>query len=43
MAYVLREIGVGVFGSITTAMIVVVIIAIATFGSNVRGKPLDVA
>jgi len=42
LAYVLREIGVGVFGSITTAMIVV-IIAIATFGSNVRGKPLDVA
>jgi putative MFS transporter len=41
VAYVLREAGVGgVFGLITTAMIVV-IIAIATFGPNVRGKPLD--
>jgi putative MFS transporter len=41
IAYVLREAGVGgVFGLITTAMIVV-IIAIATFGPNVRGKPLD--
>ena len=41
VAYVLREAGVGgVFGLITSAMIVV-IIAIATFGPNVRGKPLD--
>ena len=41
VAYVLREAGVvGVFGLITTAMIVV-IVAIATFGPNVRGKPLD--
>jgi putative MFS transporter len=41
VAYVLREAGVGgVFGLITTAMIIV-IIAIATFGPNVRGKPLD--
>jgi putative MFS transporter len=38
---VLREAGVGgVFGLIATAM-VVVIVAIATFGPNVRGKPLD--
>src|SRR6266704_2149118 len=41
VAYVLREAGVGgVFGLISTAMIIV-IIAIATFGPNVRGKPLD--
>jgi MFS transporter, putative metabolite:H+ symporter len=41
VAYVLREAGVGgVFGLITTAMIIV-IIAIAIFGPNVRGKPLD--
>jgi putative MFS transporter len=41
VAYVLREAGVGgVFGLITSAM-VVVIIAIAIFGPNVRGKPLD--
>jgi putative MFS transporter len=41
IAYVLREGGVGgVFGLITTAMIVV-IITIATFGPHVRGKPLD--
>jgi putative MFS transporter len=41
VAYVLREAGVGgVFGLITTAMIIV-IITIATFGPNVRGKPLD--
>src|SRR6202790_276967 len=41
VAYVLRERGVtGVFGLITSAMIVVVV-AIATFGPNVRGKPLD--
>ncbi len=41
VAYVLREAGVGgVFGLITSAMIVV-IVAIAAFGPNVRGKPLD--
>jgi MFS transporter, putative metabolite:H+ symporter len=41
VAYMLRETGVGgVFGLITTAMIIV-IITIATFGPNVRGKPLD--
>jgi MFS transporter, putative metabolite:H+ symporter len=41
IAYVLREAGVGgVFGLITSAM-VIVIVAIATFGPNVRGKPLD--
>jgi putative MFS transporter len=41
VAYVLREAGVGgVFGLITAAM-AVVIVAIATFGPNVRGKPLD--
>jgi putative MFS transporter len=41
VAYMLREGGVsGVFGLITAAM-VVVIVAIATFGPDVRGKPLD--
>src|SRR6266851_4562704 len=41
VAYVLREAGVGgVFGLITSAMIIV-IITLATFGPNVRGKPLD--
>lgn len=41
VAYVLREAGVGgVFGLITTAMIIV-IVAIAVFGPHVRGKPLD--
>jgi MFS transporter, putative metabolite:H+ symporter len=41
IAYVLREAGVGgVFGLITAAM-VIVIVTIATFGPNVRGKPLD--
>src|ERR1700681_258328 len=41
VAYMLRVAGVnGVFGLITTAMIIV-IITIATFGPNVRGKPLD--
>jgi MFS transporter, putative metabolite:H+ symporter len=41
VAFTLREAGVGgVFGLITTAMIIV-IIAIAAFGPNVRGKPLD--
>jgi putative MFS transporter len=41
VAFVLREAGVGgVFGLITAAM-VVVIIAIAIWGPNVRGKPLD--
>ena len=41
VAYVLREAGVGgVFGLITTAMIIV-IITLMSFGPNVRGKPLD--
>jgi len=41
VAYMLREAGVvGVFGLITAAMIIV-IVTIATFGPNVRGKPLD--
>jgi putative MFS transporter len=41
VAYMLRVGGInGVFGLITSAMILV-IIAIATFGPNVRGKPLD--
>jgi putative MFS transporter len=41
VAFTLREAGtVGVFGLITSAM-VVVIVAIGTFGPNVRGKPLD--
>src|SRR5229473_657088 len=41
VAYVLREGGVsGVFGLITSAM-VVVIVAIAAFGPKVRGKPKD--
>ncbi len=41
VAYMLRVAGVnGVFGLITSAMILV-IIAIAIFGPNVRGKPLD--
>src|ERR1043165_9958159 len=41
VAWTLREAGVvGVFGLITAAM-VVVIVAIATWGPNVRGKPLD--
>jgi putative MFS transporter len=41
VAYVLREVGVGgVFGLITAAM-AVVIVAIAVWGPNVRGKPLD--
>src|ERR1700676_2333052 len=40
-AFLLREAGSGgVFGLITAAM-VIVIVAIATFGPNVRGKPLD--
>jgi len=41
VAYMLRVAGVsGVFGLITTAMIVVMI-TIAAFGPNVRGRPLD--
>jgi putative MFS transporter len=41
VAYVLRAAGVGgVFGLITAAM-VVVIISIAVWGPNVRGRPLD--
>ena len=43
VAYVLREAGVGgVFGLITSAMIVVIVV-MASFGPNVRGKPLDAA
>jgi MFS transporter, putative metabolite:H+ symporter len=42
VAFMLREAGVaGVFGLITAAMVVVILV-IATFGPNVRGKPLDV-
>jgi len=41
VAYVLRELGVvGVFGLITATM-AIVIVAIAVFGPNVRGKLLD--
>ncbi|RXT48579.1 MFS transporter [Bradyrhizobium betae] len=41
VAYMLKEAGVtGVFGLITAAMLIVVI-AMALFGPNVRGKPLD--
>ncbi|SFJ68184.1 MFS transporter [Bradyrhizobium sp. cf659] len=41
VAYMLREAGAtGVFGLITAAMLIVVI-AMALFGPNVRGKPLD--
>jgi putative MFS transporter len=41
VAYMLREGGIsGVFGLITAAM-VVVIVAVAAFGPDVRGKPLD--
>ena len=41
VAYMLKEAGVtGVFGLITVAMLIVVI-AMALFGPNVRGKPLD--
>jgi putative MFS transporter len=41
VAYMLREAGVGgVFGLITAAM-VIVIVTLAAFGPNVRGKPLD--
>jgi MFS transporter, putative metabolite:H+ symporter len=41
VAYMLREGGVGgVFGLITAAM-VIVIVTLAAFGPNVRGRPLD--
>jgi len=41
VAYMLKEAGVtGVFGLITAAMLIVVI-AMALFGPNVRGRPLD--
>jgi MFS transporter, putative metabolite:H+ symporter len=41
VAYMLRQSGVGgVFALITAAMLVV-IITLAAFGPNVRGKPLD--
>jgi MFS transporter, putative metabolite:H+ symporter len=41
VAYMLREAGVGGVFALITAAMVVVIVAIATFGPNVRGKPLD--
>ena len=41
VAFMLREGGVtGVFGLITAAMLIVVV-TMALFGPNVRGKPLD--
>jgi putative MFS transporter len=41
VAYMLREAGVnGVFGLITAAMVIVIVV-LAMFGPNVRGKPLD--
>ena len=41
VAYMLKVAGVnGVFGLITSAMIIV-IVTLAVFGPNVRGKPLD--
>ena len=41
VAYVLREAGVtGVFSLITSAMVIVIVV-MAAFGPNVRGKPLD--
>jgi putative MFS transporter len=41
VAYVLRETGaIGVFGIVTAAMVVVVIV-MAAFAPNVRGKPRD--
>ena len=41
VAYVLRQGGVGgVFGLITAAMVVVIVV-IGAYGPNVRGKPLD--
>jgi putative MFS transporter len=41
VAYMLKEAGVtGVFGLITAAMLIVVV-TMALFGPNVRGKPLD--
>jgi putative MFS transporter len=41
VAYILRVAGVGgVFGLITSAMILVIVVMVA-FGPNVRGKPLD--
>jgi putative MFS transporter len=41
VAYMLREAGVGGVFALITAAMVIVIVAIATFGPNVRGKPLD--
>jgi putative MFS transporter len=42
VAFMLREAGVtGVFGLITAAMLLVILV-VAAFGPNVRGKPLDV-
>jgi putative MFS transporter len=41
VAYMLKQAGVGgVFGLITTAMIIV-IVTLAVFGPSVRGRPLD--
>jgi MFS transporter, putative metabolite:H+ symporter len=41
VAHMLREVGIGgVFGLITTAMLIV-IVTLSAFGPNVRGKPLD--
>jgi MFS transporter, putative metabolite:H+ symporter len=41
VAYMLREAGInGVFGLITAAMVLVIVV-LAAFGPNVRGKPLD--
>ena len=41
VAYMLKQAGVGgVFGLITTAM-VIVIVTLAVFGPSVRGRPLD--
>jgi putative MFS transporter len=41
VAYMLREGGVGAVFSLITAAMVIVILVMATFGPNVRGKPLD--
>ncbi|MGO4712869.1 MFS transporter [Bradyrhizobium sp. 2TAF24] len=43
VAYMLREVGVGGVFALITAAMAVVVIAIAGFGPNVRGRPLDVA
>lgn len=43
VAYMLREAGVGGVFALITAAMVVVVITIAGFGPNVRGRPLDAA